>query len=50
MEEKKSNIMDRTESYLNHVAHLSNGLPIKTQYLNLSHSVAWTFSKEKKCK
>ena len=51
MEEKKATIIDRQNSYLNHVSHIQNiPNPQQTQYMNYSHSIAWSFSKEKKCK
>ena len=40
----------RTSSYLNHLAYIDEKLPPKNvQYMNYTHSVAWSFSKEKKC-
>ena len=51
MEEKKATIIDRQNSYLNHVSHIQNiPNPEQTQYMNYSHSVAWSFHKEKKRK
>ncbi len=52
MEEIKNttNLIDRKKSYINHVAHIQNiPNPEQTQYMNYSHSVAWSFNKEKKC-
>ena len=50
-EKKISNLMDRKRSYLNHISHIQNiPNPEQTQYMNYSHSIAWSFSKEKKCK
>ena len=43
--------MARKTSYINHISHISNiPNPEQIQYMNFTHSVAWTFSKEKKCK
>ncbi len=52
MEEfKTSNLNDRKKSYINHLSHIQNiPNPQQTQYMNYSHSIAWSFSKEKKCK
>ena len=52
MEEvKTSTFLDRKKSYINHISHIQNiPNPEQTQYLNYSHSIAWSFSKEKKCK
>ena len=52
MEEIKTiNLMDRKISYINHISHIKNiPNPEQTQYMNYSHSVAWSFTKEKKCK
>ena len=52
MEEfKTSNLNDRKKSYLNHLSHIQKmPNPQQTQYMNYSHSIAWSFSKEKKCK
>ena len=50
-ETKISNLMDRKRSYLNHISHIQNiPNPEQTQYMNYSNSIAWSFSKEKKCK
>lgn len=38
-------------SYINHISHIENiPNPEQIQYMNFAHSVAWSFSKEKKCK
>jgi hypothetical protein len=52
MEELKTdNFNARRESYINHISHIKNiPNPQQTQYMNYSHSIAWSFSKEKKCK
>ena len=52
MEEfKVSNLNDRKKSYINHISHIQNiPNPDQTQYMNYTHSIAWTFKKEKKCK
>ena len=52
MEEfKVSNLNDRKKSYINHISHIQNiPNPDQTQYMNYTHSIAWTFTKEKKCK
>ena len=48
---KSSNFLDRKRSYINHLAHIQNiPNPDQTQYMNYSHSVAWSFTKEKKRK
>ena len=45
------NTIPRNISYINHISHIVNiPNPEQIQYLNFTHSVAWTFSKEKKCK
>lgn len=51
MEDSKNIILSRNNSYIDHVSHIQN-IPNKeqTQYLNFSHSIAYSFSKEKKCK
>jgi len=37
-------------SYINHVTHIQNiPNPDQIQYMNYTHSVAWSFNKEKKC-
>ena len=52
MEEfKVSTLNDRKKSYINHISHIQNiPNPDQTQYMNYTHSIAWTFTKEKKCK
>ena len=41
----------RKISYINHISHIANiAYPEQIQYLNFTHSIAWTFPKEKKCK
>jgi len=45
------NTIPRSLSYINHISHIANiPNPEQIQYMNFTHSVAWTFSKEKKCK
>ena len=42
---------ERKASYINHLAHIENiPNPEQIQYLSFTHSVAWSFNKEKKCK
>ena len=42
---------NRINSYVNHVSHIQNiPNPDQIQYMNFSHCVAWSFSKDKKCK
>ena len=50
MEELKTdNFNARRESYINQISHIKNiPNPQQTQYMNYSHSIAWSFSKEKK--
>ena len=51
MENKKRKIIDRKESYINHLSHIANiPNPEQIQYMNFTHSVAWSFNKEKKRK
>ena len=52
MKELKTDILnERKKSYINHIAHIQNiPNPEQTQYMNYSHSIAWTFAKDKKCK
>ena len=46
----KENI-DRKTSYINHLSHIENiPNPEQIQYLSFTHSVAWSFNKEKKRK
>ena len=48
-ETKNANFEDRKKSYINHISHIQNiPNPEQTQYMNYSHSVAWSFTKEKK--
>ena len=50
-ETKNSNFLDRQKSYINHISHIQNiPNPDQTQYMNYAHCVAWSFSKEKKCR
>ena len=50
-ETKNTNIIDRKASYINHISHIQNiPNPDQTQYMNYAYSIAWSFSKEKKCK
>ena len=45
------NTIPRNISYINHISHIVNiPNPEQIQYLNFTHSVAWTFTKEKKRK
>ena len=45
------NTIPRSISYINHISHITNiPNPEQIQYMNFTRSVAWTFSKEKKCK
>ena len=42
--------ISRKISYINHITHIANiPNPEQIQYLNFTHSIAWTFPKEKKC-
>jgi hypothetical protein len=44
-------IDDRTSSYVNHITHIQNiPNPEQIQYMNYTHCVAWSFSKDQKCK
>ena len=37
-------------SYVDHIIHIQNiPNPEQIQYMNYTHSVAWTFNKDKKC-
>ena len=46
-----SSALARKTSYINHISHIANiPNPEQIQYMNFTHNVAWTFSKEKKCK
>ena len=50
-EVKLSNSVDRKKSYIDHISHIQNiPNPHQTQYMNYSHSIAYSFPKEKKCK
>ena len=50
-EVKTDNLNTRRQSYINHVSHIRNiPNPDQCQYLNYSHSIAWSFPKEKKRK
>ena len=50
-ETKNTNLAERKKSYLNHVSHIQNiPNPEQTQYMNYTHSIAWSFTKEKKRK
>lgn len=41
----------RKESYINHISHIQNiPNPEQVQYMSYTHSIAWSFPKEKKCK
>jgi hypothetical protein len=43
-------LISRKISYINHISHITNiPNPEQIQYLNFTHSIAWTFPKEKKC-
>ena len=43
--------IDRKISYINHISHIANiPNPEQIQYMNFTHSVAWSFPKEKKRK
>ena len=42
---------NRESSYLNHITHIQNiPNPEQIQYMNYTHSVAWSFTKDQKCK
>ena len=42
---------NRINSYINHVSHIQNiPNPDQIQYMNYTHCVAWSFSKDQKCK
>ena len=42
---------DRAASYINHITHIQNiPNPDQIQYMNFTHSVAWSFTKDQKCK
>ena len=41
----------RKASYTNHILHIQNiPNPEQIQYMNYTHSIAWSFNKDKKCK
>ena len=41
---------NRASSYINHITHIQNiPNPEQIQYMNYTHSVAWSFSKGEKC-
>ena len=41
----------QVSSYVNHITHMQNiPNPEQIQYMNYSHSIAWSFNKDKKCK
>lgn len=41
----------RKSSYINHILHIQNiPNPEQIQYMNYTHSIAWSFNKDKKCK
>ena len=43
--------IERTTSYIDHLSHIQNiPNPEQIQYMSFTHSVAWTFNKEKKRK
>lgn len=45
------NLDERSASYINHISHIQNiPNPEQIQYMSYTHSLAWTFNKEKKCK
>jgi len=51
METSIQSTNDRKISYINHLSHIENiPNPEQIQYMNFTHSIAWTFNKEKKCK
>ena len=40
----------RASSYLNHLAYIDEKPPPKqVQYMNYTHSIAWSFAKGEKC-
>lgn len=42
---------NRASSYVNHVTHIQNiPNPEQIQYMNYTHSIAWSFTKYPKCK
>ena len=43
--------ISRKISYINHISHIANiPNPEQIQYMNYTHCVAWSFSKDQKCK
>ena len=47
----KKSLTNLIDSYINHVTHIKNiPNPKQIQYLNFTHSIAWTFPKSPKCK
>ena len=43
--------IERTASYIDHLSHIQNiPNPEQIQYMNFTHSIAWSFNKEKKRK
>ena len=41
----------QVSSYVNHITHMQNiPNPEQIQYMNYSHSIAWSFNKDKKRK
>lgn len=47
----KSSLSDYIDSYVNHINHIKNiPNPEQIQYMNYTHSIAWTFNKSPKCK
>ena len=41
----------RISSYVNHIRHIQNiPNPNQIQYMNFTHSIAWSFAKNKKSK
>ena len=40
---------NRENSYIDHIIHIQNiPNPEQIQYMNYTHSIAWTFNKDKK--
>ena len=52
MTELNNNCIDqRASSYLSYLSYVRDiPVPKQVQYMNYTHSVAWSFSKDKKCK
>ena len=43
--------IERTTSYIDHLSHIQNiPNPEQIQYMNYTHSVAWSFTQDQKCK